>query len=108
MIGMSEVDTSVREHVHIQNYPIRLDVNPYAPSKSQLGRATSKFSVGSMQYVPGMGWDNVNPLVKGNDFIMTFYYKVKAYEMLGYEHVGNTSAELKRDFKSNWGEFPDG
>jgi len=100
-------DTSTREHIHTQRYPYRFQTETYAPLRQTGGTGRGRFSVEAMIYVPGMGWDSVNPFVKGNDFIISFYYYIKMHELMGYEHVGLSAAEIKKMYSNLWGEFPD-
>ena len=89
-----------KRHIHTQAYPYRFDVTTYAPDKSSGGRG--RFSISISQYVTGSGWDEMNPMVKGNEVMVGFLNKVIQYELLGYQHVGLASKEIKRMLDNIW------
>lgn len=98
---MTLEDISKREHLHTQQYIYRFQSVTWAPEKGRLG-AMPKFGVEAMVYVPGMGWDAVNPFVQNSEFILAFYYYVLSKEMMGYEHAGLSSAQIKNRFDTLW------
>lgn len=94
-------DVSKREHTHTQHYIYRFQSQVWAPEKGKPG-ARPKFGVEAMVYVPGMGWDAVNPFVQNNEFILAFYYYVLSKEMMGYEHAGLSSTAIKNLYDNLW------
>lgn len=97
-------DESKREFVHTQHYPYSFQSSSYAPVK---GSNKGRFAVESKVFVPGMGWDVVNPYVQNNEFWVSFYYYVLGKEIMGYEHVGLSSTEIKNWMQNNGYNFED-
>lgn len=100
----NSTEFSKREHVHTQQYIYRFQSVVWAPEpKAKGGSGKPRFGVEAQIYVPGMGWDTVNPHVQKNEFIIAFYYYVLGKELLGYEHVGLKADEIKTRFENLWG-----
>ncbi|WP_428323641.1 hypothetical protein [Nitrosopumilus sp.] len=95
---MSE-DKSVREMRHTQHYPYSFQSSTYAPVRG--GNGKGRFAVEAKIFVPGMGWDTVNPFVQDNEFWVAFYYYVLGKEIMGYEHVGLSAKEIKNWMNNN-------
>ncbi len=103
------METNKTEHVHIQSNPYRFQATTYAPvqevdkltGKKTCGRG--RFSVETMIYISGVGWDVVDITNTDNDFLVGLYRYVKMHEdLLGYEHVGKSSTEMKNMLENLW------
>lgn len=101
---MSE-DHSKREHVHIQTTKAMFHSETLAPLKGGSGKP--RFSVEPTIYIAGLGWDTVDPMNSGNEFIIGFYNYVRSKELMGYEHTGLTSEEIKQTYTNLWGKWID-
>ena len=54
--------------------------------------------------IAGVGWEIVDPMASGNEFMIAFYNYVRIKELMGYEHTGYSSAEIKTTLENMWGE----
>jgi len=101
---MSE-DKSYREHKHIQMTKATFHSESYAPIKLKDGGTNKpRFSVEPLVYITGVGYEQVDPFARGNEFIVGFYHYVLMKEMMGYEHTGLSAKEIKTTFENLWGE----
>ena len=97
---MSE-DISKRIHEHIQMTKATFHSESYA---SLVKGGKPRFSVEPMVYVTGAGWNTVDPMARGNEFMIAFYNYVRIKETMGYEHTGLSSSEIKVALENMWGE----
>ena len=96
------VEESKREHTHVQTTRAIFHHETYAPRK---GENKTRFSVEPSVYVAGLGYDVVDPMNSGNEFMIGFYNYVKMMEVVyGYEHIGKSSDEIKNTLNNLWGE----
>ena len=96
-----EQDTSKRVHEHIQMTKATFHSESYA---SLVKGGKPRFSVEPMVYVTGLGWNTVDPMAGGNEFMIAFYNYVRIKELMGYEHTGLTSVEIKQVLENLWRE----
>jgi len=97
-------DLSIREHKHIQMTKATFHSESYAPIKlKDHGSGKPRFSVEPLLYIQGVGWEQVDPMAKGNEFMIAFYNYVRIKELFGYEHTGSTSVEIKQTLENLWG-----
>jgi len=97
-------DKSVREHKHIQMTKATFHSETLAPIKKPDGtRSKPRFSVEPLLYIQGVGWEQVDPMAKGNEFMIAFYNYVRIKELFVYEHTGLTSVEIKQVLENLWG-----
>lgn len=100
---MSEV--SVREHKHIQTTKAVFHHEAFAPAKYKDGtRGKPLFSVEPTVYVQGVGFEAVDPMASGNEFLIGFRNYVRDMELMGYEHTGLSSQEITQVLENLWGE----
>lgn len=103
-----EIDKSIREHIHIQKYTFRFHSETLSPITSIDPTTKAKiigkprFSVEPMVYISGTGWEIVNPMETGNEFMIGFRNYVRLKEIMGYEHTGLTSDEITNTLNSLW------
>lgn|SRR5574337_1426339 len=93
---------SIREHIHSQSSPFRFQSVVWAPEKGGDGKA--RFAVEPMLYVPAAGYDLVDPMTQGNEFMIAFRNYVRIKEMMGYRHVGLSSDEITELIYNMWGK----
>ncbi len=91
-----------RIFTHAQKYPFKFQSKSLAPVKGGSGKA--RFSVEPMIYITGSGWDIVDFHVKGNEFAIGFWKYVRSKELVGLEHTGDTSDQIKATLEKLWGE----
>ena len=95
----------IREHRLIQTTKATFHSETLSPIKMVGGRVGKpRFSVEPMVYITGVGWEVVDPMASGNEFMIAFYNYVRIHEMMGYEHTGLSSAEIKQVLENLWGE----
>lgn len=63
-----------------------------------------RFSVEPLLYITGVGWEQVDPMARGNEFMIAFYNYVRIKEIMGYEHTGLSSSEIKTTIENMWGQ----
>lgn len=97
-------DISTREHKHIQMTKATFHSETLAPIKTNGIAGKPRFSVEPLIYITGVGWEIVDPMASGNEFMIAFYNYVRIKELMGYEHTGHTSAEIKTILENMWGE----
>ena len=97
-------DISTREHKHIQMTKATFHSETLAPIKKDGVAGKPRFSVEPLIYIAGVGWEIVDPMASGNEFMIAFYNYVRIKELMGYEHTGSTSAEIKITLENLWGE----
>jgi len=98
-------DNSVREHRHLQMTKATFHSESLAPLKLPDGtKGKPRFSVEPLIYITGVGWEQVDPMARGNEFMIAFYNYVKLKEMFGYEHTGLSSVEIQQVLENAWGE----
>jgi len=95
------MEESLRVHEHKQMTKATFHSESYA-ALNKGGKP--RFSVEPMIYVTGVGWNDVDPMARGNEFMIAFYNYVRIKELMGYEHTGLTSAEIKTTLENMWGE----
>ncbi len=95
---MSE-DNSIREHRHLQMTKATFHSESYA-ALNKGGKP--RFSVEPLIYISGVGWEAVDPMARGNEFMIAFYNYVKIKELMGYEHTGLTSVQIKQTLENMW------
>jgi len=101
-------DISTREHKHIQMTKATFHSESYAPvSAKNGGSGKPRFSVEPMVYVQGVGWETVDPMASGNEFMLAFRNYVRIKEMMGYEHTGLSATEITQVLENLWGEKVD-
>ena len=101
----TQPETSIREHRHLQMTKATFHSESYAPVKIKDGGAGKpRFSVEPMIYITGVGWEQVDPMARGNEFMIAFYNYVRIKEIMGYEHTGLKSSEIKQRLENMWGE----
>ncbi len=94
-------DKSIREHIHIQKYTFRFHSETLSPIvSSKGGSGKPRFSVEPMVYISGTGWEIVNPMETGNEFMIGFRNYVRFKELMGYEHTGLTSEQITNTLNS--------
>jgi len=98
---MSSQDESLRIHKHLQMTKATFHSESYA---SLVKGGKPRFSVEPMLYITGVGWEQVDPMARGNEFMVAFYNYVRVKETFGYEHTGLTSAEIKIALENMWGQ----
>ena len=99
------VDVSTREHKHIQMTKATFHSETLAPIKKADGtKGKPRFSVEPLVYIQGVGWETVDPMASGNEFMIAFYNYVRIKELMGYEHTGFNSSEIKTVLENLWGE----
>lgn len=94
-------DKSIREHKHIQMTKATFHSESYA-ALNKGGKP--RFSVEPLIYITGVGWEQVDPMGKQNEFMIAFYNYVRIKELMGYEHTGESSATIKVILENLWGE----
>lgn len=100
---MSDNDTSIREHKHIQMTKATFHHESLAPiATTKGGSGKPRFSVEPMIYITGVGFEQVDPTAKGNEFMIGFLNYVRTMEIMGYEHTGNTSEQIKQIMENIW------
>ena len=98
-------DISTREHKHIQMTKATFHSETLAPIKKSDGtKGKPRFSVEPLIYIQGVGWEAVDPMASGNEFMIAFYNYVRIKELMGYEHTGLHSSEIKTVLENLWGE----
>ena len=97
-------DISTREHKHIQMTKATFHSETLAPIKKDGVVGKPRFSVEPLICIAGVGWEIVDPMASGNEFMIAFYNYVRIKELMGYEHTGSTSAEIKTTLENMWGE----
>lgn len=101
---MSE-EKSTREHKHIQTTKAYFHHETLAPAKYKDGtRGKPLFSVEPTVYVNGVGFEQVDPMASGNEFLIGFRDYVRSMELMGYQHTGLSSDEITTVLENLWGE----
>jgi|APSaa5957512535_1039671.scaffolds.fasta_scaffold262555_1 hypothetical protein len=105
-----EIDESKRVHEHRQMTKATFHSESLAPITTTNPNTKVKtigkprFSVEPLIYITGVGWEQVDPMASGNEFMIAFYNYVRMKEFMGYEHTGLSSAEIKITLENLWGE----
>jgi hypothetical protein len=96
-------DTSIREHKHIQMTKATFHHESLAPIlQSKGGSGKARFTVEPMVYITGVGFEQVDPMAKGNEFMIGFLKYVEMMEIMGYEHTGRTSEQIRQYMENIW------
>lgn len=97
-------ENSTREYHHTQDVKYKFQMQSYAPGKTLGGKGRTRFSVESMVYITGVGYDIVDVFNSGNELALAFYKYVQFKEFMGYEHLGLTSQEIKNKLENIWNQ----
>ena len=104
---MSEMEK--KEITMVQGHPYRFQSNTYAPVQTtdpitkQKKSGKGRFSVEIMTYVSGVGWDVLDISNVDGELLLGLYKYVKMHEdILGYDHVGNSSEQIKNLLENVW------
>lgn len=102
---MSNDDITIREHKHIQMTKAYFHHESLAPiSLLKGGSGKPRFSVEPTVYIQGVGWERVDPMASGNEFLVAFRNYVRSMEFMGYEHTGRSADEITQTLENLWGE----
>ena len=71
--------------------------------QSKGGSGKPRFSVEPMVYITGVGFEQIDPMAKGNEFMIGFLNYVRMMEIMGYEHTGHSSDEILTYMENMWG-----
>jgi len=96
-------DVSIREHKHIQTTKATFHSESYAPLKDD-PQKKPRFAVEPLIYIQGVGWELVDPMASGNEFMIAFRNYIRIKELMGYKHMGHSSEEITQMMENLWGE----
>jgi len=100
---MVEDDISYREHKHINTTKATFHHESLAPIlQTKGGSGKPRFSVEPMIYITGVGFEQVDPMARGNEFMVGFRDYVRMMEVMGYQHTGHTSDEITTVMENIW------
>lgn len=99
-------EISVREHRHIQSRPWHFQSNSYAPlSTNRGGTGKARFTVEINSYLDSVGWEAFDLTNVGSEMLVAIVKYIQLHErLLGYEHIGNSSADMKKMLENIWGK----
>lgn len=100
---MSTPEISIREHRFLQNTKATFHSESYAPLKEDPDKKP-RFALEPLVYVAGVGWEVVDPMASGNEFMIAFRNYVRIKELMGYKHMGHSSQEITQVLENLWGE----
>lgn len=99
---MSE-DHSIREHKHLTMTKATFHSESLAPIKiKDGGTGKPRFSVEPMVYITGVGFEQIDPMARGNEFMIGFRNYVRVKELMGYDHTGHTSDQITTMMENIW------
>ena len=95
-------DISIREHKHIQTTKASFHHECFAPAK---GTDVARFAVEPSVYITGVGFEQVDPMARRNEFMIGSRDYVRMIELIyGYKHLGNSSEQMSQVMENLWGE----
>lgn len=95
-----------REIVHKNDTKFIFHHETLAPiDQSKGGNGKTRFRVEPTIYITGVGWEALDIMNSGNEFIIGMLHYVRTIETIyGYEHIGNSAKEIKQVLENLWGK----
>lgn len=93
-----------RIHIHKHDTKAIFHHETLAPIPIEKGgTGKTRFRVEPSVYITGVGWEQIDPMNSGADFMIGMRNYVRTIELLyDYEHLGKSSDEITQTLENLW------